>query len=229
MNNLETVRKLLLWRATVAKGIGAKLGKLFGRLLRGDETQPARLVDVLFHLPYQVIDRRFRCTISRLPAQGIATLKVTIGKHKPPPRGTRLPYKIECFDDTGHMNLVFFSAYADHLARQITSRRFGLGLEQRLLRPEVEEGHRLAFTHAAIGEMRGDAEAMDRRHRRPHLQPCRVGAEVLVAAHRHGNSVVMLADRKLDQVQGASQLVQLKAGEPFEQRHFSQDFDVHQG
>lgn len=116
---------------TSAKGVGAKLAKLFSKLLRGDETQPARLADVLFHLPYQVIDRRFRCTVSQLPVHGIATLKVTIGKHKPNPRGTRMPYKIDVFDDTGHMSLVFFSSFGDHLARQ-----FPVG-KQRFISGEV--------------------------------------------------------------------------------------------
>lgn len=100
------------------KGIGDKLAKLFAKLLRGDEQQPARLVDVLFHLPTHVTDRRFRCSISQLPQSGIATLEVVIGKHKPPPRGTRLPYKIEVHDDTGQMSLVFFAAHGEQMLRQ---------------------------------------------------------------------------------------------------------------
>ncbi len=100
------------------KGIGYKLAKLFAKLLRGDEQRPARLVDVLFHLPSHAIDRRFRCSISQLPQSGIATLEVVIGKHKPPPRGTRLPYKIEVHDDTGQMSLVFFAAHGEQMLRQ---------------------------------------------------------------------------------------------------------------
>jgi len=100
----------------IVKGIGEKLAKLMAKLLRGDGGV-ARLVDVLFHLPTQVIDRRFRCTISQLPVSGVVTLEVTIGKHHPAPQGTRLPYKIDAFDETGHMVLSFFSAYADHMAR----------------------------------------------------------------------------------------------------------------
>jgi len=100
------------------KGIGDKLAKLFAKLLRGDEQRPARLVDVLFHLPTHAIDRRFRCSISQLPQSGIATLEVVIGKHKPPPRGTRLPYKIEVHDDTGQMSLVFFAAHGEQMLRQ---------------------------------------------------------------------------------------------------------------
>ena len=65
---------------TSLKGIGEKLGKLLQNLLRG-EAGPARMVDALVHLPTGVIDRRFRCTISQLPIQGVATLEVTIGRH----------------------------------------------------------------------------------------------------------------------------------------------------
>ncbi len=101
---------------TTLKGIGEKLGKLLQNLLRG-EAGPARMVDALFHLPSQVIDRRFRCTIGQLPVQGVVTVEVTIGRHKPPPRGTRLPYKIEVHDDTGRMSLVFFAAHGDQMKR----------------------------------------------------------------------------------------------------------------
>ena len=101
---------------TSLKGIGEKLGKLLQNLLRG-EAGPARMVDALLHLPTGVIDRRFRCTISQLPIQGVATLEVMIGRHKVPPRGSRLPYRVEAFDDTGRMSLVFFAAHAEHMQR----------------------------------------------------------------------------------------------------------------
>ncbi len=100
------------------KGIGEKTSKLLAKHLRGDQALPARFVDALFHLPSHVIDRRFRCTISQLPVQGVATLEVTIGNHKAPPRGVRAPYRIDAYDDSGHMTLVFFSTYADQMARQ---------------------------------------------------------------------------------------------------------------
>jgi ATP-dependent DNA helicase RecG len=97
------------------KGIGEKMAKLFAKLLHVD---PARLIDVLFHIPSGLIDRRFKCTISQLPVQGVATLEVTIGKHHPPPRGSKQPYRIDAFDDTGMMSIVHFTTYADHLLRQ---------------------------------------------------------------------------------------------------------------
>ena len=101
--------------ATSLKGIGDKINKLLAKLLGIDEP---RLIDVLFHIPTGLIDRRFKCTIAQLPAQGVATLEVTIGKHHAPPRGSKLPYRIEAFDDTGIMSLVYFTTYADHLLRQ---------------------------------------------------------------------------------------------------------------
>lgn len=101
---------------STVKGIGEKLAKLLAKLLRGDASA-ARLVDVLFHLPASVIDRRYRCTISQLPVSGVVTLEVTIGKHHVPPRGSRLTYKVDATDDTGHMVLTFFAAHADHMAR----------------------------------------------------------------------------------------------------------------
>jgi ATP-dependent DNA helicase RecG len=97
------------------KGIGEKMAKLFAKLLHVDA---ARLVDVAFHVPTGLIDRRFKCTISQLPVQGVATLQVTIGQHHAPPRGAKLPYRIDAFDDTGAMSLVYFTTYADHLLRQ---------------------------------------------------------------------------------------------------------------
>ena len=113
-----TILTPLFADVTSIKGIGDKMAKLLAKLLRGGDTENARLVDVLFHLPHTLVDRRYRCTISQLPLQGIVTLEVTIGKHKPPPRGTRLPYKIEAHDDTGIMTLSFFSTYVDQLKRQ---------------------------------------------------------------------------------------------------------------
>jgi ATP-dependent DNA helicase RecG len=110
------------------KGIGDKMAKLFAKLVH---VESARLLDVLFHIPTGLIDRRFKCTISQLPVQGVATLEVTIGQHHAPPRGSKQPYRIEAFDDTGVMNLIYFTTYADHLLRQ-----FPIG-EKRLISGEI--------------------------------------------------------------------------------------------
>lgn len=103
------------------KGIGDKVEKLLHKLLRpGVENPlaPVGLINLLFHLPAGVIDRRTRPTIATLPQEGIVTVKVVVGNHKkPPPHNKRVPYRVECFDDTGTLSLVFFHVHGDYLQR----------------------------------------------------------------------------------------------------------------
>jgi ATP-dependent DNA helicase RecG len=106
--------------ASSLKGIGAKLDKLLADFLRPAHAagETARLVDLLFHLPTGLVDRRFRPRIADLPRDGIVTVEVRVGRHRPPPPGNkRVPYRVEVFDDTGVLSLVFFHAYADSLKR----------------------------------------------------------------------------------------------------------------
>ena len=104
-------------------GIGPKLEKTLGKLFgRGDELnpQPAKIIDLLFHLPTGLIDRRNRPTIASLPEAGIVTVEVEVGRHRPPPRhNKRVPYRVDCFDDTGTLGLVFFHAYGDYLQKAL--------------------------------------------------------------------------------------------------------------
>src|SRR5947199_6671105 len=91
--------------ATSIKGIGDKLDKLLASCLRPAQAQPGdttRVVDLLFHLPSGVVDRRFRPRISELPRQGIVTVRVMVGCHVPPPPfNKRVPYKVLTSDETG--------------------------------------------------------------------------------------------------------------------------------
>lgn len=106
--------------ATSLKGIGPKLDKVLAKLLRpgGPANAEARILDLLFHLPSGLIDRRERPRLDALPEKGIVTVEVTVGKHRPPPPHLkRLPHRVDCFDDTGSLTLVFFHAFADHLQR----------------------------------------------------------------------------------------------------------------
>ncbi len=110
--------------ASRLKGIGAKVEKLLSPLVRTQSADPnasqmpARLVDLLFHLPSGVIDRRNRPTISALPQEGIVTIEATIGQHRPPPRhNRRVPYRVDVFDDTGNLPLVFFHSHGPYLEK----------------------------------------------------------------------------------------------------------------
>ncbi|MGH6854385.1 MAG: ATP-dependent DNA helicase RecG, partial [Aestuariivirga sp.] len=112
------------------KGIGQKFDKILASFLRPSQLAAddrARIVDLLFHLPSGLVDRRFRPRIAELPRQGIVTIEVTVARHKPPPpHNKRVPYRVEVFDATGRLTLVFFHAFADHLKRSLPEgeRRF---------------------------------------------------------------------------------------------------------
>jgi ATP-dependent DNA helicase RecG len=116
--------------AASIKGIGQKLDRTLASFLRPlhrEAGDGARIIDLLFHLPSGLVDRRFRPRIVDLPEHGIVTIEVTVGRHKPPPlHNKRVPYRIEVFDETGRLTLVFFHAFVDHLKRTLPEgeRRF---------------------------------------------------------------------------------------------------------
>ncbi len=93
---------------TSLKGVGPRIGKLLERLT-GD-----KVVDLCWHLPNGLTDRRFRPTVATAPDNVIATLRVRIDEHRPAPN-RRVPYRVFCSDDTGSLTLVFFNAREDYL------------------------------------------------------------------------------------------------------------------
>lgn len=94
---------------TSLPGVGPKQDKLLQYLLSRNETP--RLVDLLLHLPSQVIDRRARPKIRDAAVGTMVTLEVTIDRHRPPPpRNARAPYLVYASDDTGDVVLTFFRA-----------------------------------------------------------------------------------------------------------------------
>lgn len=112
--------------ASSLPGIGAKLERTLGKLF-GRDGAGARVVDLLFHAPNGLIDRSFRPSLDQLPEHGIVTLEVEIGRHRPPPpHNKRVPYKIDCFDDTGSLSLIFFHAHTAYLLKTLPpgERRF---------------------------------------------------------------------------------------------------------
>lgn len=94
---------------TSLPGVGPKQDKLLQYLLGRNETP--RLVDLLLHLPSQVIDRRARPKIRDAAVGTMVTLEVTVDRHRPPPpRNARAPYLVYASDDTGDVVLTFFRA-----------------------------------------------------------------------------------------------------------------------
>jgi ATP-dependent DNA helicase RecG len=107
--------------AEALKGIGPRLGLLIKKALRlPPGAAKPRVIDLLFHLPSGVIDRRAEPTISAAVPGTIATLEVRIVRHKAPPRiGSKAPYKVVVEDETGRLDLVFFHAEPAFLERQL--------------------------------------------------------------------------------------------------------------
>jgi ATP-dependent DNA helicase RecG len=101
---------------TSLPGVGPKQDKLLRYLLSRDETP--RLVDLLLHLPSQVIDRRARPKIRDASPGTVVTLEVTVDRHRPPPpRNRRAPYLVYASDDTGDVVLTYFRAQPGHVEK----------------------------------------------------------------------------------------------------------------
>jgi ATP-dependent DNA helicase RecG len=97
---------------TTLPGVGPKMAPLYQRLC-GE-----RVVDLLWHLPSGVVDRRFNPKIAEAPSGKVATMLVHVDAHFPAPSPKR-PYRVRCSDDTGFLHLVFFHGREDWLRRQL--------------------------------------------------------------------------------------------------------------
>lgn len=103
------------------EGIGPKLGAALKKLLGSpEETDRPRILDLLWHMPIGVIDRRAQPTIAEALPGDLATFKVRVVSHKGPPnRNSRAPYRVTCEDDTGQLDLVFFRGDKKYLERML--------------------------------------------------------------------------------------------------------------
>ncbi len=104
--------------ASTLPGVGPKNAKLFDKLL--DRSQGARVLDVLFHLPYAALDRRARPKIRDAQRDAIATLEVRVVEHRPPPSPrSKAPFKVLVEDETGDVELVFFLANVEWIKKRL--------------------------------------------------------------------------------------------------------------
>ena len=100
----------------VLAGVGPKSEKLIAKALGTDGRAP-RVLDLLFHLPFSIVDRRYRPALNAAEPGRIATVTVNVLDHKPPPRGRRLPYRVLVTDETAAMEIVFFTPHEDHIRK----------------------------------------------------------------------------------------------------------------
>jgi ATP-dependent DNA helicase RecG len=110
-------------RVAALPGVGPKTAKLFDRLLArpvAGVTQEARVIDLLFHLPSNVIDRSQRPTIAAAPLETMVVIKARVVEHRRPQgRYAKAPFRVVVEDDTGDIELVFFLANPDWIERSL--------------------------------------------------------------------------------------------------------------
>lgn len=91
------------------KGVGDKLAGLLTRFFGAPEGQEAVVLDLLLHMPSGVVDRRRMEGVGRTYIGHIATLKLHVDRHQPPPRGKpHVPHRVFAHDETGDIQLVYF-------------------------------------------------------------------------------------------------------------------------
>ena len=103
-----------LFAATTSlSGVGAKLAAVL------EKRVGSHVIDVLRHLPIGLTDRRQRPALSAVVDGSIATFEILVMKHDRPARGVRRPYRVFCQNETGELELVFFHAHSDYIAKQL--------------------------------------------------------------------------------------------------------------
>ena len=94
------------------KGVGANYEKLIKKLC-GD-----KVVDLLWHLPYSMIDRTYQPKIAFAQDGKIASIKVKVIEHIEP-QSKKQPYKVLVEDSSGEMALIFFKVYKDSIKKNL--------------------------------------------------------------------------------------------------------------
>jgi ATP-dependent DNA helicase RecG len=100
----------LFAQVTALPGIGPRLGKLVEKLAG------PLVVDLLWHLPFAVIDRRNAPDVTGAKAGEVATLTVVVDEHLVP-HSPRQPYRVWCSDETGRLCLTYFNGREDYLGK----------------------------------------------------------------------------------------------------------------
>ncbi len=137
----------LFAEVTKLPGLGPRLGKLIAKVAG------PRIVDLLWHLPSGLIDRRFTPKIAEAPSGRVATITVRVEAHLAP-AAPRRPYKVRCADETGSLHLVFFHPREDYLRKILPEG------EQRVISGRVERfGGEIQMAHpdhiVPVGELAG--------------------------------------------------------------------------
>ncbi|NRP85602.1 ATP-dependent DNA helicase RecG [Ensifer adhaerens] len=100
--------------------VGPKVSELLVKLLDRETIDDCRVIDLLFHAPHSIIDRREQPGIARAPQGAIVTITGRVDRHQPPPNArSNVPYRVFLHDQTGELALVFFRGKAQWLEKQL--------------------------------------------------------------------------------------------------------------
>ncbi len=94
-------------------GVGVRIAKNL------EKVAGSRVIDLIWHMPIDIIDRRSSPNLKDILFDQIATLEVMIGKHEAPPPKSKAPYRVWCHDDTGVVQLIFFHGHSDYIMNQL--------------------------------------------------------------------------------------------------------------
>lgn len=102
-----------LFRPTTAlTGVGPRIANSIKRLAG------PKVVDLLWHLPRELIDRHIVSTVDMAKTGKTITATLTVIKHEPS-RVKRQPYRVRCTDGKNDITLVFFHTRDDYLRRAL--------------------------------------------------------------------------------------------------------------
>ena len=95
--------------ASTLPGVGPKIAAALDRLI-GEPGRPARVIDLLTHLPHGSVSRAVAGSVREAPIGEPVTIAVRVTEHRPPPPGRgRAPYRVLVEDESGDVTLVFFN------------------------------------------------------------------------------------------------------------------------
>lgn len=95
------------------KGIGNKTSKFIENLIGGN-----KLVDLIFHLPSNLIDRSYTPLLKDAIPGKVCTIKAKVIEHIAP-KSRQQPYKVIVGDGSEQLTLIFFKIYPESIAKNL--------------------------------------------------------------------------------------------------------------
>jgi len=125
----------LFAEVSVLPGVGTRLATLIEKLAG------PHVVDLCWHLPTGLIDRRYRPRLAEAELGRLVTLELTVGSLQAP-RSKRQPTRVTCFDEGHAVDLVYFHADPGWLKKLLPEG------SKRLVSGKLERyGQHLQITH----------------------------------------------------------------------------------